>query len=80
MQANSAQAHPAEGTAMKSGGRGSKTDEIILALLEHGSIEKAAAALGISDTCVLDHAANAFELEDLEVRLQRFGTRAEENI
>ena len=116
---------------MKSDGRGRKTDEIILALLEHGTIEKAAAALGISDItvwrwlkkpefdeayrkarraafsrsigrlqhaggaavttllkvmvdkeaaagsrvraadCVLDHAANAFELDDVEVRLQR---------
>jgi molybdenum-dependent DNA-binding transcriptional regulator ModE len=108
-----------------------KADRIILALLEHGSIQKAAAALGMSDVtlwrrlrkpefqeayrlarreafsqsmgrlqhaagaaastllrivvdkeapagtrvraahCVLEHAANAFELEDLDVRLAR---------
>ena len=108
-----------------------KADQAILALLEHGSIQKAAASSGVSDvtlwrwlqkpefreayrkarreafshsmarlqhssgaavstllrvmldkdapaasrvraaSCVLDHAADAFELEDLDVRLER---------
>ena len=116
---------------MKSGASSSKGDQIILALLEHGTIEKAAASLGVSDVTVwrwlkkpdsqeayrkarrdafsrsiarlqhasgsavsvllrvmvdkdapaasrvraadsvLDRAANAIELEDLEVRVQR---------
>ncbi len=34
---------------MKSGARAGKAEKIILALLEHGTIEKAAAALSVSD-------------------------------
>jgi hypothetical protein len=116
---------------MNNAARGHQTEQIILALLEHGTFEKAAAALGISvitiwrwekkpgskeafhkarreafsrtiarlqhaggaavttllkvmvdkdapaasrvraADCVLNHAANAFELEDLEMRLER---------
>jgi len=116
---------------MKSAERSRRVDQIIVALLEHSSLEKAAAALGIADVtiwrwmkkpefqeayrkarhqafsrsiarlqhasdaavatllrvmvdkdasassrvraadCVLHHAANAFELEDLDVRLRR---------
>jgi Homeodomain-like domain len=37
---------------MKSGASSSKGDQIILALLEHGTIEKAAASLGVSDVTV----------------------------
>ena len=37
---------------MKSGIRAGKADNIILALLEHGGIEKAAAALGVCDVTV----------------------------
>lgn len=130
-QANCGEIVAGEGNAMKNGIRARKADRIIVALLEHGTIEKAAAALGVSDVtiwrwlkkpefqeayrkargeafsrsvarlqhpsgaavstllkvmvnkdapaasrvraadCVLDHAANAFELEDLDVRLQR---------
>ena len=37
---------------MKSGARAGKAEKIILALLEHGTIEKAAAALSVSDVTV----------------------------
>ena len=37
---------------MKSGTRVGKADQIMVALLEHGSIEKASAALGVSDVTV----------------------------
>ena len=116
---------------MKNAISNKKTDTVILALLEHGSIEKAAAALGVCDVtlwrwlkkplvaeayrkakreafarsigrlqhaasaavstllrvmldkdasassrvraadCVLDRAASAFEMEDLDVRLMQ---------
>jgi len=41
-----------EGNTMKSGTRVGKADQIMVALLEHGSIEKASAALGVSDVTV----------------------------
>jgi hypothetical protein len=128
---NAAGIDEGEGVAMKGGVRGRKADQIIVALLEHSSLEKAAAALGVTDVTiwrwlqkpdfqeayrqarreafsrsvarlqqaagaavstllkvmvdkdapassrvraadsVLDHAATALELEDLEVRLRR---------
>ena len=49
---NSEEIFLSEGSAMKSSVHAGKADKIIIALLEHGTIEKAAVALGVCDVTV----------------------------